>query len=194
MRVRPIRGAPGRNNRLMSTSPIRPLTPADAAAYFALRRRMLVDSPWAFSSSPDDDRFTTPEAVAEMLSRPGAAVVGAFAPDEPARLAAAAGVRREPQIKVSHRASIWGVYCEPDLRGRGYGEAVMRGAIEAARGWPGVEAIALSASERSDAARRLYERLGFVVWGREPRALVLDGRAYDEVHMVLFLNGSEGRA
>lgn len=165
------------------------LTAEHAPAYFVLRRRMLVDSPWAFSSSPEDDRFSTPEAVAEMLRQPETAVVGVFAPEEPGRLVAAAGVRREPQMKMGHRATIWGVFCEPDRRGRGYGEAVVRGAIEAARGWPGIEVILLSASERSEEACRLYERLGFVRWGREPRALKLDGRAYDEVHMALLLDG-----
>ena len=53
-----------------------------------------------------------------------------------------------------------------------------------ARTWPGVNSVGLSVSENSGAARRLYERLGFIAWGREPDCLHLpDGRAFAEIHM-----------
>jgi hypothetical protein len=37
------------------------------------------------------------------------------------------------------------------------------------------------------AARRLYESLGFKSFGREPRALLVDGRNPDEDYYVLML-------
>ena len=45
--------------------PIRLLTPADAHAYIAIRREMLVEAPWAFASSPEDDSALDPAAIAE---------------------------------------------------------------------------------------------------------------------------------
>jgi len=36
-------------------------------------------------------------------------------------------------------------------------------------------------------ARKLYESLGFIAWGREPASLWLDGEFIDEDHMVLDL-------
>jgi RimJ/RimL family protein N-acetyltransferase len=56
--------------------------------------------------------------------------------------------------------------------------------VEVARSWPGTTSIGLSASVRSPEAIRLYEAQGFRRWGVEPGALLLDGCAYDEVHMV----------
>ncbi len=161
---------------------VRPLTPLDAEAYFAMRREMLLDSPWAFGSSPEDDRAQSPADVVEVLRGPEHAIVGGFTGDA---LVASAGVYRERKLKARHLATIWGVYTRPNARGQGLGERVVRGAIDIARSWAGVRAVQLSVSERGGAARRLYERLGFVAWGLEPGCTCVDGAYIGEVHMQL---------
>ncbi len=168
---------------------IRPLTPADAAAYMALRREMLDDAPWAFAASPETDRALDPESLAEILAgEPGQAIVGAFDPDGGGHdLLAAAGIYRDHHPKMAHRARIWGVYTTPAARGHGLAARVITAAIDLARSWPGVSSVGLSASERSTDALRLYRKLGFEPWGTEPAAVILDGRAYAEVHMIRFL-------
>lgn len=168
---------------------IRPLTPADAAAYMALRREMLEDAPWAFAASPETDVALDPESLAEILAgEPGRAIIGAIDPRGDGHdLLAAAGIYRDRHPKMAHRARIWGVYTTPSARGRGLAARVITAAIDLARSWAGVSSIGLSASERSTDAIRLYRRLGFEPWGTEPAAVVLDGHAYAEVHMVLFL-------
>jgi RimJ/RimL family protein N-acetyltransferase len=52
----------------------------------------------------------------------------------------------------------------------------------------GVEMVQLTVVSENEAARRLYEAMGFVEYGYERRALKHDGRYYDEVLMVNFLN------
>ena len=47
-----------------------------------------------------------------------------------------------------------------------------------------VELIQLAVVRDNDQARRLYERLGFVEYGIEKKALKHDGRYYDEVLMA----------
>lgn len=163
---------------------VRPLTPADAPAYAALRREMLADAPWAFGSSLEDDARLDPAVVAARLSEPWQAIVGGF--DEAGRLVGAAGVFKAHHVKSAHRAHVWGMYVSPSARGRGLGEAILRAALGIARTWPGVTSVLLSVSVRAAAARRLYERMGFRAWGIEPAALVVDGVAVDEAHMVLF--------
>lgn len=165
------------------------LTPADARAYCALRREMLTNTPWAFWSSPEDDRAATPEAVARTLGEPEHAILAVPAPvaagdARPAAFLACAGVVRATRRKARHRATIWGVYTTPAARGRGLGASVMAEAVRTARSWPGVELIALSASVRAEAAIRLYESLGFERWGREPDCMRVDGASYDEIHML----------
>lgn len=163
---------------------IRSLTPEDAPAYVALRREMLADSPWAFAASPEEDRALDPAFVAMQVQEPGQAIIGAF--DEDGALRAVAGIFRQRHPKMAHRAHVWGVYVTPAARRRDLGRQVVSLALEIARSWPGITSAGLSASARSTDACRLYEALGFRAWGREPGALVLDGEAIDEIHMVLF--------
>lgn len=164
---------------------IRPLTPEDAPAYAALRREMLADSPWAFFSSPEDDRGVRPEIMRESLAQRGFVVIGAW--DDRGHLIGVAGLLRESKAKRAHVAGIWGVYVTPSCRGRGVARDLLTAAIAAARAWPGVAALTLSVSERSPAARRVYESLGFVAWGTEPDALRINGAPHAETHMRLVL-------
>jgi RimJ/RimL family protein N-acetyltransferase len=170
----------------MSDTIVRPLAASDTEAYIRLRREMLADSPWAFAASPEDDFGLDPALLTARLAEPGQAIVGAF--DGSGRLVGATGVYRDRHRKMSHRARIWGVYVTPVARGRGLGARIMSAAMDIARSWPGITSAGLSVSVRSEEARRLYERLGFKPWGVEPGALMLDGRAYDEIHMVAFLD------
>jgi hypothetical protein len=50
--------------------------------------------------------------------------------------------------------------------------------------WDGVTQIHLAVSDVAESAKYLYERNGFVAWGREPRALCWQGQCVDETHMV----------
>jgi RimJ/RimL family protein N-acetyltransferase len=152
----------------------------DAAAYVALRRAMLLDTPWAFSASPESDRGGIVERVIESLARPGFALVGAFGTDG---LVSVAGLNREDKPKRAHIAWIWGVYSAPPHRRRGLSRAVLTEVIRIAGGWPGLACVQLSVSERSPEARALYRSLGFEAWGVEPDAIRVDGRSYAETHM-----------
>jgi ribosomal protein S18 acetylase RimI-like enzyme len=98
---------------------------------------------------------------------------------------AAAGVFRMKQPKFAHRAKVWGVFVDPDHRDQGLGRAVVSAAVDAARGWSGVDHIDLGVSENAPEALHLYESLGFKIWGREPASTSYEGRRYDEIHMTL---------
>jgi RimJ/RimL family protein N-acetyltransferase len=166
------------------------LRPEDARRYARLRMRMLLDAPWAFSANPEDDKGLDIAHLGRSLADDAQAV---FAVEEPAdakpdrELIAAAGIVRPASPKFRHRASIWGVFVEPAYRGQGLGRAVMTAAVELAKAWPGIGYVDLGVSERGEAARRLYESLGFRAWGREPEATEIEGRRYDEIHMTLRL-------
>jgi RimJ/RimL family protein N-acetyltransferase len=47
-----------------------------------------------------------------------------------------------------------------------------------------IDRIQLTVVSSNDAARRLYERKGFVTYGIEPNALCVEGLRYDELLMV----------
>ena len=163
------------------------LIPPDAERYVRLRRRMLLDSPWAYSASPEDDFALDLDRVRALFADERAATFAIEAPGLPADLVATASIRRETRAKFSHRALVWGVFVAPEHRGRGWGRAAVTAALDVARAWAGVDYVDLAVSENAPAAQRLYESLGFKAWGREPESTELEGRRYDEIYMTLRL-------
>ncbi len=164
---------------------VRLLTPADLDSLVALRAEALLDSPWAFTGSPDEPRDA--EIVRTSINPPHNAVVGAFDDESGAAgaLLASAGIVHDQRAKRAHVALIWGVYVTPRARGRGTGRAVVSRAVEVARAMKGVTTIQLACSENSTAAAALYRSLGFVHWGTEPDAIRVGGKSYNELHMSL---------
>ncbi|MGQ0452909.1 GNAT family N-acetyltransferase, partial [Bacillus sp. SS-TM] len=51
-----------------------------------------------------------------------------------------------------------------------------------------VEQLMLDVVVGNDAAKKLYESLGFQTYGVQERSLKHNGQYWDEEHMVLFLN------
>jgi len=83
---------------------------------------------------------------------------------------------------------VGGMYVSPAHRRGGLGRALMSAAVAHARTVSGVRLVTLSVSDSTPAARRLYEAVGFRVWGTEPQALQYEGRLVDEHHMTLLLD------
>ncbi len=164
---------------------IRRLDETDLEVLIAIRREALVTDPRSFTASPGSDPGLDHEFVrASMAEKSTQAYLGAFDPD----LIGMAGVYRYSKEKERHRAGVWGMYVRPSHRGRGHGSALLAAAIDFGRSLSGVTHLCLCVSETADAAMHLYERFGFITWGREPAALKVDGVLVDVRHMVLALN------
>jgi RimJ/RimL family protein N-acetyltransferase len=176
------------------------LTPADAERYMPLRRRMLTLAPWAFSATPEDDAVLDVLHLSQLLASEHHATYAIEAPvptqstleaetEAKARppLVASASFTRAPPPKFAHRARVWGVFVEPEYRGRALGKTLMGAILEQAGNWHGLEFLDLGVSAHSPEAKWLYESVGFQVWGREPQATEHEGRRYDELHMTLQL-------
>ena len=172
------------------TATIRALEQADEAAYRKLRRTALEDAPEAFASSVEDDASLSPEGALQRLSperiAAGSVTFGAFTPE----LVGMVTVHRETQRKVEHKAWIFGVFVSAEQRNKGHGKALMERAIEHGRSLPGVDVLLLGVTSTSVAPLTLYESLGFVRLGLEPRALKHEGAYYDEIMMQLSLEPS----
>lgn len=160
------------------TLTIRPLRKEDLLpAYVVLRRRALVETPLAFAASPETD------VALQIGEPPDWMLFGAFVPD----LAGAVGVMRGRHAKTAHKVHVWGMYVDPAHRRRGVAAALIEAVVRHARGMEGVSWIQLGVTDAAAEARRVYERAGFVAWGREPDALRHEGRSVDEQHMALDL-------
>jgi ribosomal protein S18 acetylase RimI-like enzyme len=164
---------------------VRKLTGADAAAFRPLRLRGLLECPSAFASSYEEECDLTLEWFAERLE-PGSdrSVFGAFL--GPA-LVGCAGLHRETQRKLAHKAYIWGMYVDPAHRRCGIGRQLLAEALSSARSELQVRQVNLGVNARNDVAIALYEAMGFTAWGRESCFMLVDGVAHDEIHMVRVL-------
>ncbi|HJV61969.1 MAG TPA: GNAT family N-acetyltransferase [Albitalea sp.] len=164
---------------------VRKLGPADAAAFQALRLQALQEDPIAFASSYEEERDTPLTAVAERLAATGdRAIVGAFDGEELVGLAA---WHREEMRKMQHKGFVWGVFVKPGWRGRGLARRLLQAVICLARQAEGIVLLNLTAYADNTPAIRLYESLGFVVYGRESAAICVNGMLHDDVHLALRL-------
>ncbi|MDQ4045484.1 MAG: GNAT family N-acetyltransferase [Chloroflexota bacterium] len=171
---------------------IRLLTAADWDAWWRLRLRALADHPDAFGSDIDETLSAGEQASRERFAPKYKdarnQIFGAFTGE--GTLVGVAGIVGNDRRKTRHRVYIWGVYVAPEVRGANLGHRLVAACIDHARQIDGVLQIHLTVSSHNTVAVRLYERLGFTRYGREPRSLLLpDGTVVDEDLMVLLLDG-----
>jgi RimJ/RimL family protein N-acetyltransferase len=166
---------------------VRVLTQADAEPFRKLRRERLDDSPRAFGESIAESESMTMAAVAARLGSSSGDnfVVGAFAGGQ---LVGMAGFARNLREKSNHKGVIWGVYVRPTFRNQGVARGLLQTLLDRAKSQPGLEQIILTVAVDQVAAKRLYQSLGFQVFGHERHALKVGGEYVDEDHMVLWLH------
>lgn len=160
---------------------------AQLERFWRLRLHALRDAPEAFSSSYEETVQTPlPDLVEQQRARMNAENI-VFLAVENDEFVGITGLYRETRLKTKHKGHIWGVYVLPEWRKRGVGRALMRRAIAGARGWAGLEILHLTVITSNAAALHLYESLGFVTWGTQPKAISVDNVYFDEYHMALHL-------
>ena len=138
---------------------IRPLAPADAEAYRALRLAGIAELPSAFRTTHAAESAQPLARMQQrLLQTPFQRWFGAFHGDA---LVGIACFKREPIALVHDRATIWGVYVAPLARGAGVARQLMLAALDHAGTIPGLTRIGLSVERSNGAAAALYMSLGF---------------------------------
>jgi RimJ/RimL family protein N-acetyltransferase len=164
---------------------IRRLSSTDSSAFHALRLAGLLEAPSAFGSSYEEERAFSATVIEKRISdQSDRGVFGAF---DGSTLVACVGLGRESGMKRRHKGIIWGMYVSPHVRNAGLGKELMLEALTLARSIPALQQINLSVNAENASAIRLYESLGFEIFGREPGALLIDGELHEELHMSLSL-------
>ncbi len=165
---------------------LRTLTTSDIPVFRALRLDALRLHPEAFIPTYEEERAADPSTIAPRFRdewvNNGNFIVGAFFNGW---LAGAVGVRRWPRAKQRHKATVWLLYTDPAVRGRGVGRHLLLDAIERSRQDQEIELLHLSVSCESVPARRLYRSVGFKAYGIESQSIKLPDRYVDVELMSL---------
>ncbi|GLH82288.1 N-acetyltransferase [Bradyrhizobium sp. SSBR45G] len=157
---------------------LRRLGADDAASFKAIRLEALQASPELFGSTYELENALDVAWFAGRLA--DAHVLGAF---HAGKLVGTAGFSVQQGPKVVHKGRLWGMYVRPGARRLGLGRLLVRALLDVAR--EQVEIVQLTVIRDNEPARKLYDSLGFVAFGMEPRASKHGDRYYDETHMML---------
>jgi uncharacterized protein YndB with AHSA1/START domain/GNAT superfamily N-acetyltransferase len=163
-------------------SHVRRLTAADLAAYRALHRFGIGESPTGFIDVVETDAARPDAEVVAMLMRGEG--WGVF---EGERLIGKLVADALPYPSLAPTFWLRAVYVHPDARGTGASGRLIRAAIEDARA-KGASRMALWVHDANPHARALYERIGFRESGRIPRGISINGELVDDVLMSMALD------
>jgi ribosomal protein S18 acetylase RimI-like enzyme len=157
---------------------IRTLQCSDVEDHRTIRLSALKTEPEAFGSIYAVEVAWPIEQHATRLS--SSLVIGAYVGS---RIVGMIGLKRKLSCKHEHKGFMWGFYVEPDYRKQGVGRVLLTALLDAAK--KHVEQIMLTVVENNAPAIALYEQVGFVRYGLEPRSLK-DASGYtDQVLMAL---------
>lgn len=156
------------------------LAVADAARYRDIRLEALKRNPEAFGSTFEWENDKPLPWFEQRIAQSD--IFGAFVEGD---LRGIAGYLKQEGSKRDHKAMLWGMYVRANARNSGLGRRLVETVVKHAS--ERVELLQLTVVSENQIAYRLYANLGFVEYGREMKALRLDGRYYDEILMVKFL-------
>lgn len=170
------------------TVSIREASPADALPFRDLRLYALQESPIAFSADYQRNLNHPPQYWEDLLTmHPDESTI--FLAEHESRLIGMTGVARGGSPKTRHSATIWGVYVMPEWRGLRLAQELILACFTWAR-VRRIVAARLGVTATNTSAIRCYERCGFRLTGREPRAVFYEGQYHDFFMMYYPLDDS----
>ena len=170
---------------------LKPLTPTNYEAYFALRLESLKTYPQMYASNAQDWAEASREVVEKHLEaseRGESPIIGAWVDQE---LVGLVGIKPEFRPTVKHKATLWGLYVVRDHRCQGIGSKLLAGAVSTAKGMEAVQQLRAVVNTSSAEAVHLFQRAGFEQFGLEPRAKFVHGVYQDQAYFWYPLNNEE---
>jgi ribosomal protein S18 acetylase RimI-like enzyme len=98
------------------------------------------------------------------------------------------GLARESRAAVQHKASLVALYVAPAWRHQGIGTQLIIEMLNRARQFPGLLFIRLVVDSENIDAIHLFEKSGFLMYGREPQARRVGEHYFDQSYMLCFLH------
>jgi RimJ/RimL family protein N-acetyltransferase len=160
---------------------IRQANAPDAAALRTLRLEALQDRPIAFASDYEEESQYPLSRTEERLKDQtlSATFVAAAGSD----LVGMMGISQYSHRNIKHNAMIWGVYVQPEWRGRNISGLMIEACIAWAR-QRSIRFVKLGVNATNASALNSYLRAGFKVCGVESQVIFYEGEYHDELLMV----------
>jgi ribosomal protein S18 acetylase RimI-like enzyme len=153
------------------------LGPENAEALRNLRLEAITLHPTAFTADPDLESRLTLDDWRERIRRN--AWFGGIVEDE---LVAMAALLTEASKKVKHTGYLASMYVRENERGTGLADGLIQALLAYAAEY--VEQVILTVEAGNMRAIKFYQRHGFRTIGKLPRAILVDGKYFDELQMV----------
>ncbi len=167
---------------------IRNLTYDDFNEYYRVRLKALEEFPLAYSSMPKFFKEAPHEMHKKLLedsaSNSSFFLKGYF---EDNKLLGLIGLKPETRESVSHKASLWGFYVDPEFQGNEIGKLLLEALLKDASNDKGLKFVRLVVASTCEKAIKLFHIAGFEKYGCE-RDSISDGKKfYDQIYMQKFL-------
>lgn len=165
---------------------VRRLTSKDLSAFRALWAEGLMRVPTAFLFSAEEVRAFPNKDVERGLEVN--LTLGAF--DDAKRLVGFVTARRGGPQRMRHMADLGPLYVRSESQGQGFGRALMEAVLQQLID-AGVQQAELCVDVENNGAQALYHALGFHIFGRRPRSVLIEGVGRDDYLMIKALDGSD---
>ncbi|OED41908.1 GNAT family N-acetyltransferase [Chromatiales bacterium (ex Bugula neritina AB1)] len=161
----------------------RRLGPSDTHQYRAIMLRAYEQHPDAFTSSVVERAAKPPDWWQSRLSPSPTANQVVFGTLTDSLLVGVAGISFETREKVCHKATIFGMYVDPQVRGTGTGSMLLNKLLEQAQSRSSIRVVQLTVTEGNESAEKLYVKAGFRKFGVEPLAVRVQDGYVSKIHM-----------
>lgn len=162
---------------------IRRLNQTDLPAFYQLRLESLQNAPASYLSSYEDEKAVGCLQFEKFFqeNQEEYAIFGAFLEHN---LIGCVAMFQEAKSKLRHKCTIWGVYVQSAYRNQHLARQLMGAALSHAKNNMKCSIINLTVETNNLAAKKLYDSLGFIVWGTEKNAVQFDRHFHDEFYMA----------
>lgn len=163
----------------------RKLIPGDETAYRRLRLECLKNFPDKFGSGYEEEAKASKLKFEAFIENQSAVnfMFGAFAPD--GNLIGIVGFIRGAREKTRHRGEVVQMYVDPKFGGQGIGSRLLRELINAAFKLKDMESLELTVVANNTSAVKLYEKLGFKVFGVQKNYFKAGDKYWNQMFMQL---------